>query len=62
VLQNWFDFEVGETLKLEDEEEEEEEGGEEEENYISDSIITGINEQVKLNMSDVSNSHRTPWC
>lgn len=48
VLQNWFDFEIGGTLKLEDEEEEEEEGEgeEEEENYGSDSIVTGTNEKV----------------
>jgi hypothetical protein len=64
VLQNWFDFEVGETLKLEDEEEEEEEGDKEkeEENYISGSIITGTNEQVKLNVCEVLNSHWAPWC
>jgi hypothetical protein len=66
VLQNWFDIEVGETLKLEDEEEEEEgdkeEEEEEEENYISSSIITGTNEQVKLNVCEVLNSHWTPWC
>jgi hypothetical protein len=57
VLQNWFDFEIGGTLKLEDEEEEEE--GEEEGNYGSDNIITGTNEKVKLSISDVLNSQRT---
>lgn len=66
MLQNWFDFEIGGTLKLEDEEEEEEEEGqgegEEEENYCSDSIVTGTNEKVKLNISDVLNSRWTPWC
>jgi hypothetical protein len=40
VLQTWFDFEIGGTVKLEDEEEEEENGG-------SDNIITGTNEKVK---------------
>ncbi|XP_023722645.1 TAF5-like RNA polymerase II p300/CBP-associated factor-associated factor 65 kDa subunit 5L isoform X4 [Cryptotermes secundus] len=49
VLQNWFDFEIGGTMRLEDEEEEEEEEegeGEEEENYCRDSIVTGTNEKV----------------
>lgn len=48
MLQNWFDFEIGGTLKLEDEEDEEEDEGEE--NYVSDSIVTGTNAQVKLNI------------
>jgi hypothetical protein len=51
VLQDWFDFEIGGTLKLDDEEEEEE--GEEEENYGSDSIVSGTNEKVNLNISHV---------
>lgn len=51
VLQNWFDFEIGGTLKLEDEEEEEEGEGKEEENDCSDSIVTGTNEKVKLIIS-----------
>jgi hypothetical protein len=43
VLQTWFDFEIGGTVKLEDEEEEEEHDG-------SDSIVTGNNEKVKLHV------------
>ncbi|KDR11498.1 TAF5-like RNA polymerase II p300/CBP-associated factor-associated factor 65 kDa subunit 5L [Zootermopsis nevadensis] len=39
VLQTWFDFEIGETVKMEGEEEEEEFDG-------SDAVVSGTNEKV----------------
>lgn len=43
MLQTWFDFEIGETVKMEGEEEEEEFDG-------SDAVVSGTNEKVKFQL------------
>jgi hypothetical protein len=57
-LHTWFDFEVGGTMKLEDEEEEDEE---EEGSNSNDSTNNGTNEKVKFHLLCVWASRQSIW-